>query len=604
MEMREQTPDIEGKEAQDVTLPENEKSVENEVVTEETIMPANKDEVLQQLQEIADGDAEKITREKIESLKQLFYTFQRNEIAQLKDEFVANGGDPEEFKAEEDPREAQLKDIINAAKEKKGEYRKQIEAQQQANYDKKIEIIAKIAELSQDTDNVNKLFPQFRELQQEYRATGDVNENQTTEVWKKYKDAEEKFYDQLKVNKDLRDYDFKKNLEAKELLIEQAKRLTEDTDIVVAAKLLQELHAKWREIGPVAKDIREEIWAKFKDVSTIINKRHQEFFEQRKQKEQENEAAKTALCEAIEAIDIDSVNTYALWEQHTKNILELQQQWKSVGFASKKSNNALFERFRAACDKFFESKANFYKAIKENLEENLKHKTALCEKAEALSESSDWKKTTDALVKLQQEWKTIGTVPRKHSDAVWERFRAACDKFFERKKKQLSGTRHVEVENLKAKKAIIASLNAIAEGTAKEEVAKAVKEASAQWQQIGHVPFKDKDKIYEAYRTVVNTLYEKFDLSGASAEIDRFENSISEMAGDNDKLYRERERMVRAYEQRTAELATCENNLGFFTSSSKSGDTMLRDLQRRVAKLKESIATLEKKIRLIDEHIK
>ena len=604
MEMREQTPDIEGKEAQDVTLPENEKSVENEVVTEETIMPANKDEVLQQLQEIADGDAEKITREKIESLKQLFYTFQRNEIAKLKDEFVANGGAPEEFKAEEDPREAQLKDIINAAKEKKGEYRKQIEAQQQANYDKKIEIIAKIAELSQDTDNVNKLFPQFRELQQEYRATGDVNENQTTEVWKKYKDAEEKFYDQLKVNKDLRDYDFKKNLEAKELLIEQAKRLTEDTDIVVAAKLLQELHAKWREIGPVAKDIREEIWAKFKDVSTIINKRHQEFFEQRKQKEQENEAAKTALCEAIEAIDIESVNTYALWEQHTKKILELQQQWKSVGFASKKSNNALFERFRAACDKFFEAKANFYKAIKENLEENLKRKTALCEKAEALSESSDWKKTTDALVKLQQEWKTIGTVPRKHSDAVWERFRAACDKFFERKKKQLSGTRHVEVENLKAKKAIIASLNAIAEGTAKEEVAKAVKEASAQWQQIGHVPFKDKDKIYEAYRTAVNTLYEKFDLSGASAEIDRFENSISEMAGDNDKLYRERERMVRAYEQRTAELATCENNLGFFTSSSKSGDTMLRDLQRRVAKLKESIATLEKKIRLIDEHIK
>ena len=604
MEMREQTPDIEGKEAQDVTLPENEKNVENEVVAEEAAQPANKDEVLQQLQAIADGDAEKITREKIESLKQLFYTFQRNEIAKLKEEFVANGGNPEAFTAEEDPREAQMKEIINAAKEKKSEYRKQIEAQLQANYDKKLDIIAKITELSQDTDNVNKLFPQFRELQQEYRATGDVNENQTTEVWKKYKEAEEKFYDQLKVNKDLRDYDFKKNLEAKELLIEQAKKLTEDTDIVVAARLLQELHAKWREIGPVAKDIREEIWAKFKDVSAIINKRHQDFFEQRKQKEQENEAAKTALCEAIEAIDLAAVNTYALWEQNTKTILDLQQQWKSVGFASKKSNNALFERFRAACDKFFEAKANFYKAIKEDLEENLKRKTALCEKAEALSESSDWKKTTDALVKLQQEWKTIGTVPRKHSDAVWERFRAACDKFFERKKKQLSGTRHAEVENLKAKKAIIANLNAIAEGTAKEDVAKAVKEASAQWQQIGHVPFKDKDKVYEAYRAAVNALYEKFDLSGASAEIDRFENSISEMAGDNDKLYRERERMVRAYEQRTAELATCENNLGFFTSSSKSGDTMLRDLQRRVAKLKDSIATLEKKIRLIDEHIK
>lgn len=604
MEMREQPLDVESKDAQDVTLPVNNPTDENQEVKEENLQPQTKAEVLTQLQQIADGDAENIVRDKVTALKQLFYSFQRNEFAAQREQFVEAGNAPEAFVPEKDPQEDALKEILNAIKEKKAEYLKEQDAIQQANYDKKIEIINKIVELSQDTDNVNRLFPQFRELQQEFKVIGEVGEQRNNDIWKKYKDAEEKFYDQLKVNKDLRDYDFKKNLEAKELIIEQAKKLTEDTDIVVAARLLQDLHAKWREIGPVAKEIREELWAKFKDVSAIINKRHQEYFEQRRQREQENETAKTALCDAIEAIDIDTLKTYAQWEQATKTILDLQQQWKAIGFASKKVNNVLFDRFRAACDKFFEAKATFYKSVKENLEENLRLKTELCEKAEALSDSSDWKKTTDALVKLQQDWKKVGAVPRKHSDAVWKRFQEACDKFFERKKKQLSGTRHVEVENLKAKKAIIATLNAITPDTAKEDVAKIVKEASAQWQQIGHVPFRDKDKIYEAYRTAVNRLYEQFDLSGASAEIGKFENSIAEMAGDNDKLYRERERMVRAYEQRMSELATCENNLGFFTSSSKSGDSMLKELQRRVVRLKESIATLEKKIKMIDEHIK
>lgn len=604
MELREQPLDVEGKETENVSLTDSTTAAETQEVKEETPQLTTKAEVLSQLQQIANGSAEDISREKVAGLKQLFYTFQRNEIAQQKQAFVEAGNDAEAFTAPEDPQEEALKEILNIIKEKKSVYLKEQEEIQQANYDKKLEIIAKIIELSQDTDNVNRLFPQFRELQQQYREVGDVGEQRSNDIWKKYKDAEERFYDQLKVNKDLRDYDFKKNLEAKELIIEQAKKLAEDTDIIVAARLLQELHAKWREIGPVAKEIREELWARFKDVSSIINKKHQEYFDQRKQRELENETAKTALCDAIEAINIEELKTYAQWEQATKKILELQTQWKGIGFASKKANTALFERFRAACDKFFEAKAAFYKAVKDDLEENLRRKTALCEQAEALSDSTEWKKTTDALVKLQQEWKTIGTVPRRHSDAIWKRFQEACDKFFERKKKQLSGTRHAEVENLKAKKAIIATLNAIIPETPREEVAKAVKEAAAQWQQIGHVPFRDKDKVYDAYRAVVNKLYEQFDLTGAAAEIDRFESNIAEMAGDNDKLYRERERMVRAYEQRTAELATCENNLGFFTASSKSGDSMLRDLQRRVTRLKESIATLEKKIRLIDEHLK
>lgn len=588
---------------EDVLQPQ-EAPIDSQEKEESVQQPASKEDVLQILKQIASGDAAEIARDRVASLKQLFYSLQRDEIAGLKQVFVDAGNDPEAFAAPEDAMEDELKNVLEVIKEKKAEYLRRLEVEQHANYDKKIDIINKIVELSRDTDNVNRLFPQFRELQEQYRAVGDVGEQRATEIWKKYKEAEERFYDQLKVNKDLRDYDFKKNLEAKELIIEQAQKLTENTDVVVAARMLQELHEKWREIGPVAKEIREELWARFKDVSAIINKRHQQFFEQRKQREQENEAAKTALCEAIEAIDIDGLKSYAQWDQATKVILDFQQQWKKVGFASRKTNNALFDRFRATCDKFFTAKAAFYKSIKDDQEENLRRKTAICEQAEALSESSDWKKTTDAIITLQKEWKAIGVVSRRHSDAIWKRFREACDKFFERKKAQVSDSRKAEVDNLKAKKAVIESLKAIPDSAKREDVMKAVKDAAAQWQQIGFVPFRSKDKIYEAYRAVVNALYEKFDLSGAAAEIDRFESSIADMAGDSDRLYRERERMVRAYEQRMAELATCENNLGFFTSNSKSGDSMLKELERKVVRLKESIATLEKKIGLIDEKLK
>ncbi len=472
-----------------------------------------------------------------------------------------------------------------------------------ANLERKNAIIDEILALSADADNVNLQFPRFRELQQNYKDVGDVPAPSATDIWKKYQDAVERFYDQLKVNRDLRDYDFKKNLEAKELLIEQAVKLADESDVIVAFRRLQELHDKWREIGPVAKEIRDEIWARFKDASAVVNKRYQSFFEERKAREQQNEADKTAICEELEGLDFSSLKTYAAWEAMTKQILDAQARWKKIGFASKKSNNLLYDRYRAVCDKFFAAKAAYYKGVKEDLEENLRQKTALCEQAEALMDSTDWKTTTDTLVELQKKWKTIGTVPKKHSDSIWKRFQTACDTFFDRKKKLSNSTRQIETANLKAKKAIIATLNAITDETPRDEAIKTVKDAIAQWGTIGHVPFREKDKIYENYRRIVDDLYDRLDIRETRANVARFESSVTEMKGDKQRLYRERERLVRAYEQKNDELKTCENNMGFFTSKSKSGDSMLREMQRRVERIKEEISSLEQKIKIIDENI-
>ena len=424
-----------------------------------------------------------------------------------------------------------------------------------------------------------------------------------TEQWKQYQDAVEAYYDQLKINKELRDYDFKKNLEIKQLICEEAEKLTEETDIIVAFKRLQDLHEKWREVGPVAKDIREEIWGRFKDASAIINKKYQAYFEERKNREQENENAKTAICERIEALDFESLKSYSAWDEMTKVILEAQEDWKKLGFASKKMNNVLFARFRETCDKFFEMKANYFKNIKDDLASNLEKKIALCEKAEALKDSTDWKKTTDEFVALQKEWKTIGAVAKKHSEVVWRRFLAACDYFFEEKKKKTSGVRQTEQANLKLKKEVIAKLGAIAEDTPREDAIKQVKELMAQWQEIGHVPYREKDKVYETYRAKVDELYKRFDMRGSQARMSNFEDSVNEMSGDENKLYRERERLMRNYEQKRNELNTYENNMGFFNSKSKSGDSMLRELERKIQRIKEEIATLEQKIKVIDSHL-
>ena len=563
----------------------------------------SKEELLADLTELSQKEATDIGRDEVSRLKQQFYAIRKNEIEKEKAEFIANGNEEAAFAAKTDELEEKFKEALNIIKEKKAVLLAAQEAERQNNFEQKAKILDEIKTLAADTDNVNRTFNRFKELQQEFKNVGEVPPTVATEQWKQYQEAVEAYYDQLKINKELRDYDFKKNLEIKQLICEEAEKLTEETDIIVAFKRLQDLHEKWREVGPVAKDIREEIWGRFKDASAIINKKYQAYFEERKNREQENENAKTAICERIEALDFESLKSYSAWDEMTKVILEAQEDWKKLGFASKKMNNVLFARFRETCDKFFEMKANYFKNIKDDLASNLEKKIALCEKAEALKDSTDWKKTTDEFVALQKEWKTIGAVAKKHSEVVWRRFLAACDYFFEEKKKKTSGVRQTEQANLKLKKEVIAKLGAIAEDTPREEAIKQVKELMAQWQEIGHVPYREKDKVYETYRAKVDELYKRFDMRGSQARMSNFEDSVNEMSGDENKLYRERERLMRNYEQKRNELNTYENNMGFFNSKSKSGDSMLRELERKIQRIKEEIATLEQKIKVIDSHL-
>lgn len=566
-----------------------------------TLENLSKDELIERLTAIAQLPAGEISREGVSRLKQLFYTARNNEIDAEKAAFVEAGNDAEAFEATVDPLEEKLQSILAEIKDKKARLAAEQEAVRQENLAKKNEIIAALAEMSADTDNVNRHFTRFKELQQEFKEIGEVPPTEATSVWKRYQDGVERFYDQLKINKDLRDYDFKKNYDTKLLLCDEAEKLMGEPDVITAFKRLQDLHDKWRETGPVAKEMRDEIWNRFKDASAEVNKKYQAFFEERKARERQNELAKTEICERVEAIDFSGVKSYAAWEELTKQILQAQEDWKKLGFASKKLNNSLFARFRETCDKFFAAKADYFKSMKDELAANLAKKIALCEKAESLKDSTDWRATTDALVALQKEWKTIGSVPKKHSDNVWHRFLEACDYFFEQKKKNSNDTRSVEQANLKQKKEIIAALREIdPENTPREEAIAKIKELSAKWQQIGHVPFRDKDKIYDAYRELTSSLHSAYNMKQSREAMSRFESSIDEMAGDEIKLLRERERMLRAYEQRRSELHTYENNLGFFNSKSKSGDSMLRDLQRRIERIKEDLKALEEKIKLID----
>ncbi len=541
-------------------------------------------------------------KDRVAQIKAAFFALRKEEIAAEKAAFLEKGNEESAFAPIEDEVEQKIKELLGEFKEKRAEFNAEQDAARQENLEKKLKIIEEINTISKDTDNINRQFSHVQQLQQEFKAIGEVPSTSTTEVWKSYQQAIENFYDLLKINKELRDYDFKKNLEIKQQLCEEAEALDEENDVISAFKKLQVLHDKWRETGPVAKDIREQLWARFKAASSVINKKHQSFFEDRKASEKENADAKTALCEAIEKIDIETLKTYVSWDEATKQIIGLQEEWKKLGFASRKVNTALFTRFRKSCDEFFTAKATFFKQMKEELAENLAKKTALCEKAEALKDSTDWKATTDALIALQKEWKTIGPVVKKHSDAVWKRFIGACDYFFEQKKKQTSSQRSVEHDNLKAKKEVIAQINAIVNAEEEaEDAPQQIRDLMSKWQSIGHVPYKEKDKIYAQYKEAIDKAFEKFDMKAVRARLSNFENSISQSGSD--KVYHERERLVRAYEQKCNELKTYENNMGFFTARSKSGNTIVKELEKKISNLKEDIELLEQKIKIIDEKI-
>jgi len=554
-----------------------------------------KAELVGMMREAAARPIEEV-KDEVQAIKAAFFALRRDELAKEKEEFLANGNNEADFTPKEDADESNLKELLDVLKERRTEYNAAQEANREANLEKKRQIIALINEIANDPDNINRQFNRVKQLQQDFKDAGEVPPTADTEVWKEFQRATERFYDVLKMNKELRDYDFKKNLELKQQLCEDAEALDEETDVVAAFRKLQEMHTKWREIGPVAKELREELWARFKAASSAINKKYQTFFEDRKSKEKENADAKTELCEKIEQISTDDLKTYAQWDEVTKQIIALQEDWKKLGYASRKANAALFARFRKSCDEFFAKKAEFYKTMKEELSSNLAKKIDLCERAEALMDSTEWKEATEKFVELQKEWKTIGPVVKKHSDAVWKRFIAACDHFFDQKKKQNVNVHAVEHDNLKAKKEVIATLKATIEEAA-EDAAQTVRDLMDRWQEIGHVPFKEKDKIYAQYRELVDKAFETLNMRGSRP---RGEGGSRPRQGGGDRNLSERDRLVRTYEQRMSELKTFENNMGFLTANTKSGNSLVQEMERRIVSLKEEIAELEQRIKEMD----
>lgn len=573
--------------------------------SEESQIPLmrTKEEVLARAQEIAEQN-EGGSKQELELLKQLYYKYHRADMVAAMQAWVDKGGAAEDYQPEPDPTEEQFKATMQRIRQRRAEMQAEQEQQRTENLAKKQAVIDKIKQLATTPEEAGKSYDAFKELQAEWREIGPVPAENVSEIWKNYQLYVEQFYDMLKLNIQFREYDFRKNLEAKTLLCEQAEKLADEKDVVAAINRLQTLHQEWKEIGPVAKELREEIWNRFKEASTVIRKRHQEFFEARKAKEEENLTKKTELCEQVEAVSTEGLKTFADWDAKTKEIIDLQAIWKAIGFAPQKVNTQIFERFRAACDKFFGEKAAYFKSVKEELNQNLQKKRALVEQAEALKESTDWKQTGDALIELQKQWKSIGAVPRKVSDELWKRFVGACDHFFEAKSQATAGQREEEKENLAKKKDIIERLRALAEEGA-EATAQKVHELQAEWANVGFVPIRDKDKVYKQYREVVDTLYKKLNLSQAERRLSSFRTTlkVSAEAGAN-TLARERDRLARAYEIMKGELQTYENNIGFLSASSKKGSTLVQEIEKKVEKLKDELNLLKEKIKAVEAEMR
>ena len=590
-----------------------EETSEAEVKTDETAAgeeavaaagKLSKEEILEKLTELV-GAAADATRNEVEALKQAYYKIHRSEVDELKKAFLTAGGEEKDFVAPEDETESKIKELLNVYKEKRAAILAEEERVKAANYALKLQLIDQLKALTESQEDFNKLYNDFKDIQQRWKEVKAVPQEHVSELWKNYQIYSEKFYDIIKINNQFRDYDFKKNLEMKTALCETVEKLQTEPDVISAFHQLQKLHQQWREIGPVAKELREDLWSRFKAASTIINKRHQEHFEGLKAKEQENLEAKTAICEQIENIDFPALKSFKDWEEKNKEVIALQDKWKTIGFAPKKSNVKIFERFRAACDVYFNRKSEFYKNIKDEMEKNLELKKVLCEKAEALKDSTDWKSTTEKMIALQKEWKTIGSVARKHSDAVWKRFISACDYFFEQKNKNASSQKSVEQTNLAAKKALIEKINTIDEADHDEALA-ALKGYMTEWNTIGHVPFKEKDKIYKEYHEAVDKQFDRLKVDQNDRKMQTFRNSLSDMSNGErgkGKLYGEREKLMRMYERMKNELQTYENNIGFLSISSKGGGGLLKEMERKIDKLKDEMALIIKKIDAIDENL-
>lgn len=576
-----------------------------EEATANAVGKLSKEEILEKLTGLVNAAAE-ATRNEVEALKQAFYKIHRAEVEELKKAFLENEGEEKDFVVPEDEDENKLKELLAVYKEKRAAILAEEERVKAANYALKLQLIDQLKVLTESQDDFNKLYNDFKDIQQRWKEIKAVPQEHANELWKSYQTYTERFYDIIKINNQFRDYDFKKNLEMKTALCETVEKLQTEPDVVSAFHQLQKLHQQWREIGPVAKELREELWARFKAASTVINKRHQEHFESLKSKEQENLIAKTAICEEIEGIDFDALKTFKDWEDKNKEVIALQEKWKTIGFAPKKSNVKIFGRFRAACDVYFNKKSAFYKSIKEDMEKNLELKKALCEKAEALKDSTEWKSTTEKMIALQKEWKTIGSVARKHSDAVWKRFISACDYFFEQKNKNVSSQKNVEQTNLAAKKELIEKIKNLDETLGADNAMVELKAMMAEWNTIGHVPFKEKDKIYKEYHEAVDNQFDRLKVDQSDRKMQSFRSNLSDMAGGErgkGKLYGEREKLMRMFERMKNELQTYENNIGFLSISSKGGGGLVKEMERKIEKLKDEMALIIKKIDAIDENL-
>lgn len=559
----------------------------------------SKEELRDAIKELLDSDDMEAHKD-VAAMKQAFFNIKNRENMEALDKFVEEGNDPTAFSAQPDEVENEFKTLYAEFKQRRAAFIAADEAKRARNLEMKKEILTSMEEIAGDIDNVNTKFPMFQQLQQDFKAIKEIPATDETEIWKQFQNVVERFYDNLKINKELRDFDFKKNLEAKRALIEEAKKLQDMNDPIASFRALQDLHDQWRAIGPVAKEIRESLWNEFKEISSVINRRHQDYFEQRKAAELANEEAKTKLCEDVEAIKIEDMKSFNDWNSATERIIEIQKKWKEYGYASKKANNALYARFRKACDDFFEAKTAYFQRTKDELNENLAKKTALCEKAEALKETDDIRKAADEVMKLQAEWKSIGSVPRKVSDALWQRFTTACNFFFDERKRQSKERHRAENENLEKKRDIIARLAALPKDGDRQEVMPQIKALQAEWQEVGFVPFKMKDKIFAEYREICDALYDAYKGREARQRMSDFKARVSEIKDDGNKEGRERDRLVRVCESRRNELKTIENNMGFFKVKSSAGNSMVRDMENKIKHLKEDIKELEEKIALLD----
>lgn len=575
-------------------------TTETTTAAEKPAEPKTKAEVIEVLKQIVYNGGN-VERTELDHLKMLYYRFHNAVVASAREKFIEEGGKAEDFMPAPDMDEENFKAQLSLIREMRNKAAEALEAEKQQNLKRKQEIIERIKALAATPEDADKGYNEVKELQAEWKELKAVPAENATELWKNYQLYTEQFYDQLRLNHEMRAYDFKKNLEIKTHLCEAAEKLADVEDPISAFHQLQKLHQEYRETGPVAKELRDEIWKRFKDASTVINKRHQDHFEAIKAKEEENLAKKTELCQQVEALEFDGLKTYAQWEEMTKQVLAIQAEWKTVGFTPRKVNAEIFERFRMACDRFFQAKTAYFKANREKLNANLTAKNALIEKAEALKDSTDWGATTNKFVELQKEWKAIGPVAHKVSDAIWKRFNDACNYFFEQKNAANAGQRKEEEANLELKKGVIAELEKLVEN-ASDDLLKSVRELQARWNEIGHVPYSKKEKMYRRYRELCDKIYDTLHETAGRRRMDNFRKNVADKGGS--ELTRERGRLQNALENKKQEIQNYETNLTFFRSSSKKGNSLVADIEKKVERLKEDLNEIVEKIKAVNEQIK